>query len=70
MERCDTTLLVALISTVTFVAGFTIPGGLKSDGKAVLDGSFMAVQDNKGKGSPTETRMKREGKICLQDRKI
>ncbi|CAB4277110.1 unnamed protein product [Prunus armeniaca] len=125
MERRDTTLLVAtLISTVTFAAGFTIPGGLKSDGKAVLDGSayfkvfmcsnivsfflsafviynelleesflaiqtvalvlrcsvgglvfaffsgFMAVQDNKGKGSPTETRMKREGKICLQDHKI
>ncbi|CAL9016719.1 unnamed protein product [Prunus brigantina] len=110
MERHDTTLLVAtLISTVTFAAGFTTPGGLKSDGKAVLDGSayfkvfmcsnivffflsafviynelleesflaiqtvalvlrcsvgglvfaffsgFMAVQDNKGKGSPTES---------------
>lgn len=112
MERCDTTLLVAtLIATATFAAGFTIPGGLKSDGKAVLDGSayfkvfmssniasflsafviyneliqesllaiqtvalvlqcsvgglvfafffsgFMAVQDNKGKGSPTESML-------------
>lgn len=140
-----------LITTVTFAAGFTIPGGLKNDGKAVLDGSayfkvfyvfqhyiassflsafviynellqesflaiqpvalvlrcsvgglvfaffsgFSAVQDNKGRGSPTENmlwllfsmlfyafmfsswnynphlaRTKREGKICLQDRKI
>lgn len=40
-KRRESRLLIAtLIATVTFAAAFTLPGGLTSDGRAVLHGSL------------------------------